>query len=118
AHSTLGPLTGVARPSTFTVAPVPGTSWRLLIAVPDSRLYSSIGGASAIVPWVVFALVAVLGGLLVALFGRSLADRARLAQLTGTLERTARTDALTGLYNRRALSEHLTRIAVSARRRV
>lgn len=118
AHSELGPLAGGAKPSTFTVAPVPGTSWRLLIAVPNSRLYSSIGGATSIVPWVVFALVAVLGGLLVALFGRSLADRARLAQLTGTLEQTARTDALTGLYNRRALSEHLTRIAASARRRV
>jgi diguanylate cyclase (GGDEF)-like protein len=118
AHSSLGSLAGVARPSTFTVAPVPGTSWRLLIAVPDSRLYASIGGATSIVPWVVFALVAILGGLLVALFGRSLADRARLAQLSGTLEKTARTDALTGLYNRRALGEHLTRIAASARRRV
>jgi diguanylate cyclase (GGDEF)-like protein len=118
AHSSLGPLAGVARPSTFAVAPVPGTSWRLLIAVPNSRLYASIGGATSIVPWVVFALVAILGGLLVALFGRSLADRARLAQLSGTLEKTARTDALTGLYNRRALGEHLTRIAASARRRV
>jgi diguanylate cyclase (GGDEF)-like protein len=118
AHSSLGPLAGVARPTTFTTASVPGTSWRLLIAVPNSRLYASITGATSIVPWVVFGLVAILGGLLVALFGRSLADRARLAQLTGTLEQTARTDALTGLYNRRALSEHLTRIAASARRRV
>jgi diguanylate cyclase (GGDEF)-like protein len=118
ARASLGALAGAVRPTTFTVARVPGTSWRLVIAVPNSRLYASIGGASAIVPWVVFALVALVGGLLVALFGRSLADRARLAELSRTLETTARTDALTGLFNRRALSEHMTRIAASARRRV
>jgi diguanylate cyclase (GGDEF)-like protein len=118
AHSSLGGLAGAARPTTFTAARVPGTSWRLVIAVPNSRLYASIAGASAIVPWVVFALVALVGGLLVALFGRSLADRARLAELSRTLETTARTDALTGLFNRRALSEQMTRIAASARRRV
>jgi diguanylate cyclase (GGDEF)-like protein len=117
-RSTLGAVPGAARPTTFTAAPVPGTAWRLLIAIPDSRLYTSIAGASSTVPWVVFALVAVLGALLVALFGRSLADRARLAQLSRTLETTARTDSLTGLCNRRALGEHLTRAAATARRRV
>lgn len=52
-----------------------------------------------------------------ALFGRSLADRARLTALSITLEKTAGTDALTGLLNRRALDEHLTRCAAHARRR-
>jgi diguanylate cyclase (GGDEF)-like protein len=117
-RSALGAVPGAARPTTFTAAPIPGTAWRLLIAVPNSRLYTSIAGASSIVPWVVFVLVAVLGALLVALFGRSLADRARLAQLSRTLETTARTDSLTGLFNRRALGEHLTRVAATARRRV
>jgi diguanylate cyclase (GGDEF)-like protein len=118
AHGSVGSVAGAASPTTFTVASVPGTSWRLVIAVPNSRLYASVTGATSIVPWVVFALVAVLGGLLIALFARSLADRERLASLSSTLEITARTDALTGLYNRRALNEQLRRVAASARRRV
>jgi diguanylate cyclase (GGDEF)-like protein len=117
-RSSLGSVTGAGTSTTFTVAPVPGTPWRLLIAIPDNRLYASITGATLIVPWVVFVLVTVLGALLVALFGRSLADRARLALLSSTLETTARTDLLTGLFNRRALTESLTRVAASARRRV
>ncbi len=117
AHSQLGAVSGAATPTTFTAAPVPGTPWRLLIAVPDSKLYASISGAAQYVPWAVFGLVTLLGALLVALLVRSLADRARLAELSQTLEKTARTDSLTGLYNRRALGEHLTRIAAHARRR-
>jgi diguanylate cyclase (GGDEF)-like protein len=117
AHSALGTVAGARTSTTFTAAQVPGTPWRLLIAVPDSRLYASISGATQLVPWIVFALVAILGALLVALLARSLADRARLAQLSRTLERTARTDPLTGLFNRRALTEQLTRVAAHARRR-
>ncbi|HEY2768319.1 MAG TPA: diguanylate cyclase, partial [Solirubrobacteraceae bacterium] len=116
AHSELGTVAGMRTPTTFTAAAVAGTPWRLLIAVPDSRLYASISGATQFVPWIVFALVGVLGALLVALLARSLADRARLAQLSHTLERTARTDPLTGLFNRRALTEQLTRAAAHARR--
>jgi diguanylate cyclase (GGDEF)-like protein len=117
ARSQLGAVPGAATPRTFTAAPIPGTPWRLLIAVPDSKLYSSVTGATLLVPWIVFALVAILGALLVALLARSRADRARLAQLSRTLERTARTDSLTGLFNRRALNEQLTRLAAHARRR-
>jgi diguanylate cyclase (GGDEF)-like protein len=117
AHAGHGTVAGAKTPTTFTVAPVPGTSWRLLIAVPDSRLYASIAGWTQMIPWLVFVLVSVLGGLLVALFARSLADRSRLAVLSATLEKTAQTDPLTGLSNRRALTEHLIRGAVHARRR-
>jgi diguanylate cyclase (GGDEF)-like protein len=112
-----GSVAGARTPTTFTDAPVPGTSWHLLIAVPDSRLYASTGGWTHLVPWVVLVIVSILGVLLVALLGRSLADRSRLTRLSATLQKTARTDALTGLLNRRALNEHLTRASAHARRR-
>jgi diguanylate cyclase (GGDEF)-like protein len=103
-------------PGEFTAAPVPGSSWQLVIAVPDSRLYASISGWSARVPWIVFALVALFGVGLLVLLARSQRDRARLAILSATLEETARTDALTGLHNRRALAEGLRRTALHAAR--
>jgi diguanylate cyclase (GGDEF)-like protein len=73
--------------------------------------------ATDVVPWLVLALVSLLGALLVALYARSLADRGRLAELSRTMEQTARTDSLTGLHNRRGLSGHLTRATAHARRR-
>jgi diguanylate cyclase (GGDEF)-like protein len=115
-RSSRGPVAGAGTPSTFTTAQVPGTSWHLVIAVPNSRLYASIAGWTLLVPWLVFVLVTILGVLLVALFARSLADRARLTILSATMERTAQTDSLTDLYNRRALTEQLTRAAARARR--
>jgi diguanylate cyclase (GGDEF)-like protein len=115
-RSKRGAIAGSRTPSTFTTAKVPGTSWRLLVAVPNSRLYASIAGWTLLVPWLVFALVTILGVLLLALFARSLADRARLTALSATMERTAQTDSLTDLYNRRALTEQLTRAAARARR--
>jgi diguanylate cyclase (GGDEF)-like protein len=115
-HSSRGPIPGAHKAMTFTSAKVPGTSWRLLIAVPNSRLYASISGWTRYIPWLVLVLVSVLGALLVALFARSLADRSRLTALSAAMERTAQTDSLTGLYNRRALSEQLMRASARARR--
>jgi diguanylate cyclase (GGDEF)-like protein len=112
-----GAVKGAPTPSRFTVADVPGTPWRLVVAVPNSRLYASIGGWTSLLPWLVFALVGILGMMLIALFARSQADRARLAILSVEAARTARTDTLTGLPNRRALSEQLTRATAHARRR-
>jgi diguanylate cyclase (GGDEF)-like protein len=112
-----GAVKGARTPSTFTVARVPGTSWRIVIAVPDSRLFASIAGWSQITPWLIFALVSMLGLMLVALYSRSLADRTRLAGLSLALEKSARTDPLTNLYNRRALAEYLTLLTAHARRR-
>lgn len=117
ARSNTGAVAGARTPSMFTVASVPGTSWRLILAVPDSRLYASLSGWTLVVPWLIFAVVAIMGALLVALLVRSQADRTRLARLSAATERTARTDALTGLFNRRALTEHLARDLARARRR-
>jgi diguanylate cyclase (GGDEF)-like protein len=116
AHASHGPVAGTVTPTTFADTPVVGTPWRLLIAVPNSRLYASISGWTQFVPWVVLALVSILGTLLVALFARSLSDRARLTALSATLSQVARTDTLTGLLNRRALGEQLARAASHARR--
>jgi diguanylate cyclase (GGDEF)-like protein len=116
AHASHGSVAGARTPTTFADTPVPGTSWKLLIAVPNSKLYASISGWTQWIPWLVLALVSILGTLLVALFARSVVDRARLTSLSRRLEQIARTDALTGLPNRRALGEHLARAAAHARR--
>jgi diguanylate cyclase (GGDEF)-like protein len=109
ARSSLGAVPGARTPSTFTALQVPGTPWRLVIAVPDSKLYVSVDGLTKWIPWIVFALVSVLGVALVTLF-------ARLAALSQRMATSARTDALTALPNRRAIEEHLTRATAHARR--
>jgi diguanylate cyclase (GGDEF)-like protein len=116
ARSARGALAIAGTPMTYTTSAVPGTSWHLVIAVPNSRLYRTISGWTSFVPWLVLALVTVLGILLVALFLRSLADRERLTTLSAALRRNAHTDALTGLNNRRALGEELSRVDARARR--
>ena len=116
-HGSRGSIPGARTPSTFTFAQVPGTSWRLYIQVPNSRLYSSISGWAQLVPWLVLVLVSILGVVLVTLFARSIADRSRLTVLSAELERVAQTDALTGLLNRRALTALLARATAHARRR-
>jgi len=109
-RSTLGAVAGARTASTFTSAPVPDTPWRLVIEVPDSRLFASIDGWTHLIPWLIFALVSVIGALLVGVF-------ARMTKLSREMSHSARTDSLTGLYNRRGLTEHLTRAAARARRR-
>jgi len=112
-----GAVPGAKVPSTFTVAPVPGTPWRMVLMVPDSKLFASISGTTKLIPWLVFALVTVLGLALLMLLGRSLADRARLSMLSHELESIARTDHLTGLSNRRGIEEDLSRAFARTRRR-
>jgi diguanylate cyclase (GGDEF)-like protein len=111
-----GSVTGVAGPDTFAVAPIADTPWRIVIAEPSSHLFASISGAAAWLPWAVFALVSLFGVLLVVLFARSVGDRAHLLALSRMMSKRARTDWLTGSYNRRALSEHLARATAYARR--
>jgi diguanylate cyclase (GGDEF)-like protein len=114
---TFGAVRGARTPSTFARAPVPGTPWQIVLMVPDSKLYASIGGLAEVVPWLIFGLVTLLGGLLLLLFARSLADRSRLSALSAELESIARTDPLTGLSNRRGIEEDLAREFARARRR-
>jgi diguanylate cyclase (GGDEF)-like protein len=115
-HATTGPVAGAGVPSTFATASVAGRPWWLLVEVPNSRLYASTAGWADVLPWLVFALVSVLGALLVVLLVRSHADRVRLRTVSEKLEQTARTDSLTGLLNRRALTDELTRALARSRR--
>ena len=115
-HGSFGSVSGASVDSTFTVAPVPGTPWRLVIMVPNSRLYASIGGLAQTVPWIIFGLVSLLATVLLALFARLLDDRIRLSELSAELEAVARTDPLTGLSNRRAIEADVTRLFARARR--
>jgi diguanylate cyclase (GGDEF)-like protein len=117
AHASHGRVVGARTATTFTSAAVPGTHWRVLLAVPDSRLYATISGLTSEIPWAVLAIVTLFAGLLMVLFARLLADRARLGALSRELSRMARTDTLTGLLNRRGLNDHLTRATAHARRR-
>jgi diguanylate cyclase (GGDEF)-like protein len=98
----------------------------LTVLVASLGLALLLGGAATaivlsnmteLVPWVLFAIVSLLGVLLVTLYARSLSDRSRLDELSRSMEQTARTDALTGLHNRRGLTEHITRATAHARRR-
>jgi diguanylate cyclase (GGDEF)-like protein len=107
--SSLGAVRGASTPSTFSVTDVPGTSWRVVIEVPNNLLFASIDGWTQTLPWLVFAIVSVFAIALLVVF-------ARLTALSERMARSARTDALTGLANRRALNEHLTRATARARR--
>jgi len=108
-HSTLGAVSGAGTPSTFSVTDVPGTSWRVVIEVPNNLLFASIDGWTQTLPWLVFAIVSVFAIALLVVF-------ARLTALSERMARSARTDPLTGLANRRALNEHLRRATARARR--
>jgi diguanylate cyclase (GGDEF)-like protein len=117
AGGTTGSVQGAKAPSTFTVAPISGTPWRMVLMVPNSKLFASISGSAQFTPWLVLGLVTVLGVLLLLLFARLLSDRSRLSLLSSELESIARTDPLTGLSNRRGIDEGLARAFARTRRR-
>jgi len=79
-----------------------GTPWMLINAVPESSLYSNLGGSALVVPWLVLAGLSIAGALVLILFIRLGESRARLAL-------TALTDPLTGIANRRAWDAGATR---------
>jgi diguanylate cyclase (GGDEF)-like protein len=111
-----GALEIAGSPSTFVVTPVGGTTWRLVIAVPNSKLFASISGWPQWLPWIVFLLVAILALIVLNLFIRSHVERVRLATLSKELAQAARTDTVTALPNRRSLQERLTQASAFANR--
>jgi diguanylate cyclase (GGDEF)-like protein len=103
-------------PYYFTMGRVPQTSWTLIVAVPKTYLFGAVDGASRWVPWVILAGLALFLGFTAWLTTRVLAQRQRLAEANERLERLARTDSLTGLFNRRYVNEQLALHCASSRR--
>lgn len=100
---------GAGVDSTFAVAPVDGTPWRLVMAVPTGTLLEPITPASRILPWVLLAaFAAAAAGLLIGL--------ARTHKAKAEAIRVSRTDPLTRIANRRATVDTLERLLVDHRR--
>jgi signal transduction histidine kinase/DNA-binding response OmpR family regulator/HPt (histidine-containing phosphotransfer) domain-containing protein len=76
ARTAHGALTIGGQASTFVVAPVAGTPWRIVIAEPNAVLFASIGGWAQWLPWVGFGLISLLAMAVLALFLSTLAARA------------------------------------------
>jgi diguanylate cyclase (GGDEF)-like protein len=94
----------------FVSAPVPGTPWRIVVAVPDSALYNAVNGASKWLAWVALIALAIAGLLIIAIGSRLLRSRREL-------DYVARVDSLTGLRNRRDVEETLLATISAAQRR-
>ena len=89
--------------------PVASTPWQLVITATAAEIYAPITRASEILPWLFLLAFALTGGALVFLFLRSRERGARA-------DRAARTDALTGLANRRETAAALGRMLADLRR--
>jgi diguanylate cyclase (GGDEF)-like protein len=111
-----GSVTLIGRRSTFLSTPVAGTTWRLVIAVPNSKLFASVTGPAQWLPWIVFALIALLAAVVLGLLSRSIVAHDRLKIASAKLAKAARTDALTGLANRRSLQERIPQLWAYANR--
>ncbi len=86
-----------------------GTPWRMVNSVPRTELFSALSTVGTLIPW------AVLAGLVIAGLVASILV-VRLAESRAQLARTALTDALTSLPNRRAWDLQLPRLLALASR--
>jgi two-component system, sensor histidine kinase and response regulator len=89
-RSSHGSVTVDGQLSTFIVTPVAGAPWRVVIAVPNSKLFASISGWALWLPWIVFAMIAILALVVLSLFSRSLVARARLEVLSAEALKASR----------------------------
>jgi diguanylate cyclase (GGDEF)-like protein len=86
---------------TAAVADVPVFPWRVVLIAPSAALYAPVSGG-VWAPWALWLALAAAEVLVLVLF-------IRLGRARAFAASTARTDALTGLPNRRAMQELLNR---------
>jgi diguanylate cyclase (GGDEF)-like protein len=98
---------GTGRPYFYTGHRVAGTPWSLVLTAPQETLFAPVGGPGRTVPWLVLCMVALLAGAANWMLLRLLRGRDTLRALNATLDKSARTDQLTNLPNRRHLDEAL-----------
>lgn len=93
----------------FAITPVSGTPWRIVQTLPHTILFVSITTSDRTLPWLFLVAFALAGGSLLVMFIRHREGRAHA-------NRDARTDALTGIANRRSVQESLNRLLADRRR--
>jgi diguanylate cyclase (GGDEF)-like protein len=101
---------------TFAKAPVPGTAWSLVITAPTKRVFAATDGSGRWLPWLILACLSVLIAIAALLAIRMVEGRRRLADANRQLVAINRTDGLTGLSNRRHLTEMLETLLANANR--
>lgn len=84
---------------TAAVAEGPGLAWRVVLMAPTDELYAPVAGVPWL-SWLLFVLFAITGTVAMGLFYR-------LQREWASAEGAARTDALTGIANRRSMQESL-----------
>jgi signal transduction histidine kinase len=70
----------------FTVAGLPNTNWRLVLAVPDSTLFAPVSGESQLIPWELMALLLLCGCIVLMFVRRARRDAQSLAYANEKLE--------------------------------
>jgi diguanylate cyclase (GGDEF)-like protein len=86
------------------------------MSAPRAQLLAPLAGSGRYVPWLYWAGLVLLGFVCARLVGNLIESRRRLRTAVGELDRLARTDPLTSIYNRRQIAELLdAAVATSAR---
>ena len=98
----------------FASTGVDGTSWSVVITAPHRTLFAPVRGSGAVVPWVVLLFLALLAGGVCWTLLRLRSASHGLRTLNEALRRTARSDSLTSLPNRRRLEEVLEAVLAAA----